>query len=381
MTHPAARLGDLAEVTSGFAFKSEQFNTEEKGLPLVRIRDVVDGVSDTYYSGEYSAEHLVADGDALIGMDGQFNLACWRGGAALLNQRVCRVKAVNSRLDQSYLLHFLPAALKEIEDRTPFVTVKHLSVKALREIEVPLPPLAEQRRIAAILDKVDALRANRREAIAKLDQLLHSVFLDMFGDPATNPMGWPVGVIGDLLDSVKYGSSEKAVLEGEVPILRMNNITYSGEMDLRDLKYISASSADEKYLVRPGDILFNRTNSKELVGKTAVYDGPTPMAYAGYLVRGRAKSGQSPYYISGFMNSLYGKTMLQGMCKSIVGMANINAQEFKAIAIALPPARVQKEYESKIRSIKAQRDQHRSQSVKLDALFSSLQQQAFAGTL
>ncbi len=141
MTHPTAPVGELTEILSGFAFKSEQFNNSGEGLPLIRIRDVVEGVSDTYYSGDYKSEFLVKNGDALIGMDGQFNLACWRGGPALLNQRVCKIKATDERLYQGYLLRFLPAVLKEIEDRTPFVTVKHLSVKSLREIEIPLPPL------------------------------------------------------------------------------------------------------------------------------------------------------------------------------------------------------------------------------------------------
>lgn len=285
------------------------------------------------------------------------------------------------RVSADYLYYWLKANKVYLQSLGNGATFKEVSKAIVAEIKIPLPRLSEQHRIAAILDKTDALRAKRREAIAKLDQLLQSVFLDMFGDPVTNPKGWPVGVIGDLLDSVKYGSSEKAALEGEVPILRMNNLTYAGEMDLTKLKYISSSSADEKYLVRPGDILFNRTNSKELVGKTAVYDGPTPMAYAGYLVRGRTKKGQSPEYISGFLNSSYGKATLLGMCKSIVGMANINAKEFSAIAILQPPSRVQAAYESKIHSIKARRAALRSQSGRLDELFVSLQQRAFAGTL
>ena len=249
------------------------------------------------------------------------------------------------------------------------------------KIKIPLPSIPEQRRIAAILDKADALRAKRREAIAKLDQLLQSVFLEMFGDPETNPKRWPIGVIGDLLESVKYGSSEKAALEGDVPILRMNNLTYAGEMDLTHLKYISEEKAEEKHQVRPGDILFNRTNSKELVGKTAVYAGPTPMAYAGYLVRGRTRPGQSPEYISGFLNSSYGKTTLQGMCKSIVGMANINAREFAAIAIPLPPSDLQKTFQSQVSNIRDRRAMLKRQSDLFGHFFASLQQRAFAGTL
>ncbi|WP_197736686.1 restriction endonuclease subunit S [Rhodanobacter sp. T12-5] len=295
---------------------------------------------------------------------------------------VVRPKA--SRLNDRYLYHFLrqPVVREDGERRmTGSAGQKRVPKAFLEALEIPLPPLAEQRRIAAILDKADALRAKRREAITKLDQLLQSVFLEMFGDPETNPKRWPIGVIGDLLESVKYGSSEKAALEGDVPILRMNNLTYAGEIDLTHLKYISEEKAEEKHQVRSGDILFNRTNSKELVGKTAVYAGPTPMAYAGYLVRGRTRRGQSPEYISGFLNSSYGKTTLQGMCKSIVGMANINAREFAAIAIPLPPSDLQKTFQSQVSCIRSRRDMLKRQSDLFGHLFASLQHRAFAGTL
>jgi len=381
LTVTTVPLSEVASIVSGFAFKSDLFNDAGDGLPIVRIRDVTAGTSRTFYSGTFREEFVVNDGDALVGMDGEFNLGIWRGGRSLLNQRVCRIEAADNRLSQEYLVRFLPRALKDIEARTPFVTVKHLSAKELRAINLPLPPIPEQRRIAAILDKADALRAKRREAIAKLDQLLQSVFIDMFGEPATNLKGWAIGVISDLLESVKYGTSEKADLAGNVPILRMSNITYNGEVDLSDLKYLRAESVDDKYLVKPGDLLFNRTNSKELVGKTAVYEGPVPMAYAGYLVRARPRQAAGSTYISGFLNSAYGKATLRGMCKSIVGMANINAREFAAISIPLPPRSLQDNYASKVRSIKARRTALVHQQIALDGLFTSLQLRAFSGTL
>ena len=249
------------------------------------------------------------------------------------------------------------------------------------KIKIPLPPLPEQRRIATILDKADALRTQRRAAIAKLDEFLQSVFLDMFGDPVTNPKGWPIRRISDLLESVKYGSSAKASLEGEVPILRMNNLTYSGEMDLTDLKYITANQAEEKYLVHPGDILFNRTNSKELVGKTAVYEGPAPMAYAGYLVRGRVLQGHVPEYISAFLNSKWGKAILRNMCKNIVGMANINAKEFGSIELPVPPSHLQARFQRSCHAIREQKRTLQHHATRLDTLFASLQHRAFTGGL
>ncbi len=189
------RLGELVEILSGFAFDSEKFGDSGE-MPIVRIRDVVRGRSSTFYNGEYDKKYVLRDGDMLIGMDGEFNLAKWQGGPAVLNQRVCRIAASNGSLDDGYLFRFLPAALKAIEDVTPYVTVKHLSVKTIRDIEIPLPPLAEQRRIAEVLDRAEALRAKRRAALAQLDSLTQSLFLDLFGDPRHQPERFPEATAG-----------------------------------------------------------------------------------------------------------------------------------------------------------------------------------------
>src|SRR5262249_4260371 len=119
-------------------------------------------------------------------------------------------------------------------------------------LRVPLPTPSEQQRLADILDKADALRIKRRAALAKLDALTQSIFLDIFGDPAPNPKGWPKRSLGELLESASYGTSEKAGEVGDIPVLRMNNITSSGEMDLSDLKYMDLTvDQRERYLVRP----------------------------------------------------------------------------------------------------------------------------------
>lgn len=284
-----------------------------------------------------------------------------------------------SRADLKYVARYL--TFRGLNDVISGSAQPQITRDGLKGLSLLLPPLTEQRRIAAILDKADALRAKRRDAIAKLGQLQQSVFLEMFGDPANNPKRWPTGVIGDMLESAKYGSSEKADLHGDVPIVRMNNLTYTGEMNLTDLKYIASDKAEEKYTVRPGDILFNRTNSKELVGKTAVYEGPTPMAYAGYLVRARTLPEHAPEYISAFLNSLWGKSTLRAMCKNIVGMANINAREFQGIEIPIPPSELQFEFMERVTSIRAQKKKLEEHLLTMDRLFCSLQHQSFAGTL
>ena len=250
------------------------------------------------------------------------------------------------------------------------------------KFQIPLPPLAEQQRIAEILDKADALRAKRRTALAQLDTLTQSIFLDMFGDPATNPKGWPVRTIRDLLESASYGTSEKAEATGEFPVLRMKNITRTGEMDFAELKYMDLKEDQrERYLVRTGDVLFNRTNSAELVGKTAIYREANPMAYAGYLIRLRVNRKYESEYLAAFLNTVYSKRVLRSMCKSIIGMANINATELQALRIPVPPLPVQHEFAGCITAVEKLKATHRISRVEQDDLFTTLQQRAFRGDL
>ena len=285
---------------------------------------------------------------------------------------------------RDYLFYFLrtPDTVSLATSRCSGANLPRLGPKQLASFQIPLPPLDEQKRIAQILDKAGALRAKRRAALAQLDVLTQSIFLDMFGDPATNPKGWSVRTIRDLLESASYGTSEKAEATGEVPVLRMNNIKRSGEMDFAELKYMDLKEDQrERYLVRTGDVLFNRTNSPELVGKTAIYREANPMAYAGYLIRLRVNRKYEPEYLAAFLNTVYSKRVLRGMCKSIIGMANINATELQALPIPVPPHPIQHEFAGCIAAVEKLKATHRISLVEQDDLFTTLQQRAFRGDL
>jgi len=280
---------------------------------------------------------------------------------------------------------FLTRALQRF---SPTSLVKDQAYPSIRlgdieQMEILAPDSIEDRgRIATLLDMADALRHKRKNVIDLLDALTRSLFLEMFGNPESNPKGWKWGRISDLLEGVQYGTSEKAGDRGTYPILRMGNLGSDGRMDFEDLKYIDLHAKDlDKFTLRRGDILFNRTNSAELVGKTAVFDRDEPFVFAGYLVRARVRSGVSPYYISGYLNSRHGKATLRGMAKSIVGMANINAKEMQAIPILLPDVKTQGAYSEGLSSIERLRSECHRNLKSLNSLFSSLQQRAFSGEL
>ncbi|NOY00572.1 MAG: restriction endonuclease [Verrucomicrobia bacterium] len=285
------------------------------------------------------------------------------------------------KYDPNFLTYWLrknsPSKLIK-DDAYPSIRIPDIA-----NLKVPDLELDEQRWIAAILDKADTIRRKREQALALADDFLRSLFLDMFGDPLTNPKKFPVGTIRDLVSEVCYGTSQRAsVDEGELPILRMGNITYEGDWKLTDLKYINIPDKDrDKYTVHKDDILFNRTNSKELVGKTAVFDRDDEFAFAGYLVRARVNNLADPYYISAYMNSSHGKLTLQSMCKSIVGMANINAQEFQNIKICIPPIGLQRDYRRFVDSVAQKKEVLDNALSDAKILFTSLSQRAFRGEL
>lgn len=196
-------LPEVCTIQYGFPFDSAKFSDSD-GMPLIRIRDVVRGYSETYTTEEYKSEYIVHENDLLIGMDGEFNIAKWGKIPALLNQRVCRLAPKDS-IDKYYLFYFMPIALKRIEEKTPFVTVKHLSAKELNKIEIPVLPLEEQRKIAETLSKVDELIAFRDQQLAKLDELVKARFVEMF---TANESNFPMTALNDLCKEIFAGGDK-----------------------------------------------------------------------------------------------------------------------------------------------------------------------------
>ena len=265
----------------------------------------------------------------------------WSDKEYCLGRGVAGLFGHKDKLDQKYLWHWLKNVAPLLKSKGKGATFLQVTKEDICSLEIVLPPLEEQRRIASILDQADELRQKRQQAIEKLDQLLQATFIDMFGDPVSNPKGWDIGCIGDMLESVKYGSSDKATLEGEIPILRMNNLTYSGEMNLTDLKYITKVQADEKYLVKEGDILFARSGAT--VGKTFQFKNYNGVAcFAGYLI----KASPNPELILSDYLYLFTKTSNYEQWKnSIFNQAtiqNIGADKYAYLDITIPKVEEQK---------------------------------------
>ena len=256
---------------------------------------------------------------------------------------VCRTKD-NNVLLQSLLPFILqtPEFWQFAEENKKGGLPFFLNWKDFARFEFELLPIDRQQQISNLLWAMERVKNAYRDLIARTDDLVKSQFIEMFGLPDENTYGYEIARIGDVVCDVHYGTSKKASDDGEYTYLRMNNITYGGDLDLNDTKRISVPEKElAGCLVKKGDVLFNRTNSRDLVGKTCVFNLDEPMIIAGYIIRLRMNGRVLPEYLSTFLNLESSKKMLFAMAKGAVGQANINAQEVQAIELIIPPMDVQ----------------------------------------
>lgn len=297
-----------------------------------------------------------------------------------INGNAMALDNLDEDIDIKYLYYYLKN--RGLKDTISGSAQPQITRIGLANVKINYPNIETQKKIVGVLDKTQELIDKRKEQIEALDELVKSRFIEMFGNPATNPKGWKITTIGDITTDVRYGTSKSSVDGGKYPYLRMNNITYKGGLDLQDLKYIDIDDEElEKCIVRKGDVLFNRTNSAELIGKTCVFNLDEPMIIAGYIIRVRLNDDILPIYLSMFLNSDYGKKLLRGMAKGAVNQANINAQELKSIKISVPPIELQNQFADFINQVDKLKSQMETSLKELEDNFNSLMQKAFKGEL
>lgn len=252
-------------------------------------------------------------------------------------------------------------------------------------LQIPLPPLAEQKRIAAILDAADALRAKRREALAELDTLLQSTFIDMFGDPVTNPRGWKEKKFEEIVLNNKLGlvrSSKEFGWGFKIPYVRMDSVTLDGKFLPEKVQFTESSQKElNNYSLRPGDLLFNTRNSKELVGKVCVFPGPSGWLFNNNLMRIRFKKGVEPYFVARQFQFPRIQKQLEQRKSGTTSVFAIYWKSLATLPILVPPPDLQQRFALISDVIEQQKARMRTHLTELDTLFASLQQRAFNGTL
>lgn len=281
----------------------------------------------------------------LVAGNGDLNVKYYHGKFDAYQRTYIIEDNGSGQLYMPYLYYFMDSYVEELRKLSIGGVIKYIKLGNLTDALIELPEINNQKAVVNILNKAKCVLTYRQQQLQKLDELVKARFVEMFGIYPANPKGWETGTIRDVVSDVRYGSSRPAVDGGKYPYLRMNNITYGGELDLSDTKRIDIPDNElDKCTVRRGDVLFNRTNSKELVGKTCVYNRDDMMVLAGFVIRVRVSERILPEFLSEFLNTEFSKQMLLAMCKTAIGQANINAQEMQNIGLYLPPIELQRKF-------------------------------------
>ena len=380
-----ARLGDVADVLNGFAFKSALFG-RQNGMPLLRIRDVGRSDTATSYSGEYDAMYVVERGSIVVGMDGDFRVALWTGRPALLNQRVCKITVRDEDLfEHRFLLHVLQGYLDAINAQTSSVTVKHLSSRTVQDIPLPLPPLNEQRRIVAAIEeqlsRLDAADASLSQARRRLDAFRRAALVDGFNG------SWPRVPLKEVTDEgrpICYGILKpKTVGDLRVPYVEVRSIK-NGRVDVESLHRTTRALHDEfkRSELRAGDVVLAIRGSfdraavvpVQLEGANVSRDvariAPLPVLDSSYLA----------HYLGGPVAYRYFARAARG-----VAVRGVNIGDLRTMPIPLPPLEEQKrivaEVEKRLSVIDVMRASIERAERRSAALRRSILERAFRGEL
>ena len=376
------KLIDICDIQYGYAFDSKCFTDDSCYPPLVRIRDVKRGYSETYYSGDYPKEYVLASGDLLVGMDGEFNIARWKCDGALLNQRVCKLIAKKGT-NEEYLRFAMTKALKEIERRTAFVTVKHLSAKELNKLQLSVPDLSEQNRVAKILSRLEKVIDLRRQELQKLDNLIKARFVELFGNPIKNEKHWETFKLGECLKCIDNGKSFTCDVQartGECPaILKLSAVTYGDYRPEENKALWDEKQFVESTEVHSGDLLFTRKNTPELVGMAAyVYNTPNHLMMPDLIFRLVPNERMTAIFLWQLINNREFRPVIQSIAGgSAKSMSNISKERLNNISVICPPINEQIRLNEMINQVNKSKVEVQKALDETQKLFDSLMQQYF----
>ena len=347
------KIGGISDLYNGRAFKPTDWT--ENGLPIVRIQNLNDQEAEyNYYSGNVEEQYALHGGELLFAWSGtpgtSFGAHIWWGKEAVLNQHIFKMKFDENMLNKRYFMYAINQQLNRL------ISVAHGGAGLQHVTKGVFENTPTQERIVSFIDEEfrrldeakDQLQSVLNSSEERKQSILHKAFTGALTDNWRHEHGiskttWQNMKLKDACDGLKYGTSSKSGKIGIVPVIRMGNLQH-GEIDWDNLVYSNDAEDNEKYLLKTGDVLFNRTNSPEWVGKTSIYRGERPAIYAGYLVKLDYKPelllGE---YLNFVMNSPEAKTYCNAVKTDGVNQSNISAKKIGEFIIPVPSINEQNE--------------------------------------
>ncbi len=260
----------------------------------------------------------------------------------------------------------------------------HVYAKDLIKIEISIPPFPIQKKIMSILEKAEKLKERRRKTSEETNKIIQSIFYEMFGDPIRNEKKWKLYELKQISQEIQsgfaFGKFNK--VEG-IPHLRPFNISKSGELIYDEIKYVPEDSIkNHKYLLDEGDVLFNSTNSEELVGKTALLSNNKKCTFSNHITKIRLKRDIiNPYYFSKLFKEFYEKGQFKKMIKRWVNQVGIESKRMEQLGIPVPPIELQNKFSKQVKKIEKIKQHQQKSEQGINTLFDALVQKAFKGEL
>lgn len=391
-----ARLGDVCSFFSGTGFPNAYQGQKTGKYPFYKVGDISKNVllgnrelisSDNYIDDDtvQAIKGTVLPPKtvvfAKIGEALRLNRRAITNCYCLVDNNAMGILADNTVLDELYFYYFMCSV--DLQHYCESTTVPSVRKTRIAEIEIPLPSLEEQRRIATVLDKVSDLITKRRAQLDKLDLLVKSRFVEMFGDPETNPMNWPIVEIGAITKTIDSGWSgngtqrEKKV--GEIAVLKVSAVT-KGYFIPEESKVLDDQQNIKKYVFpQKGDLLFSRANTKEMVGATAIIREDYPeLILPDKLWKIRFSDTTNVVYMKYILSSKAIRNKFSDASTGTSGsMYNVSMEKFKAIQIPMPGTSIQHQFASFVESVEQSKLTIQQSLDKLEMLKKALMQQYF----
>ena len=334
------RLGDIATYINGFAFKPEDRGTV--GLPIIRIQDLTGNAYDLgFYAGNYPERIEINDGDVLISWSASLGVYVWDKGKALLNQHIFKVVFDKCEVNREYFVYAVRYKLKEMESKTHGATMKHIVKKDFDNTLIPFPTLEEQKNIANLLDKISTIILVRQQQLQKLDELVKARFVELFGDPVNNPMGWSMKrltELGELNRGVSKARPRNSpeLLGGPYPLIQTGDVSNAGTYITSFNSTYSEKGVAQSRLWPKGTLCITIAAN---IAQTSIltFDACFPDSVVGFISADKTNELFVHYWFS-FFQKILNEQAPQ------VAQKNINLKILSELAVIMPPPFLQNQF-------------------------------------
>ncbi len=370
-------LGDAATFVNGYAFKPSDWS--KTGREIIRIQNLTKGAAQiNYFEGELKEKYKVRKGDLLISWSATLGVYEWSKDDSWLNQHLFKVVFDKKEFDKLFFKYLISSSLKKMEEQVHGATMKHITKKKFDAFQIPLPPIPTQKKIAAILDTADQLRQLDQQLIKKYEELSQSLFLEMFGDPVMNPMGWEKVKFNEVgkLDRGKSKHRPRnapELLGGNYPLIQTGDIANCGGYITEYKSTYSEIGLAQSKLWDKGTLCITIAAN---IAKTGIltFEACFPDSVVGFIPNNKTNNVFTQYWMS-FLQKILEDSAPESAQK------NINLSILRDLDFLKPPIQLQNQFAERIAIIEQQKAIAQQSLQKSEDLFNSLLQKAFKGGL